>query len=1035
MELHRMAGRLRSLSFGAASMAVAIVLLQSAGSLSPGSWQLTSGNTTSTTTTSTATDWSEFHQSALLDGVSSDATISATNAGTLGIKWTAATGGSVLSSPIVATVPSLGEQLTFIGNESGYVIAYNSSNGVPQWSDYFPSTIRSTPLYENGFLWVAPTQGQTVYKLDAATGSIVCSAHVGYAGQSIESTPVFGTPIGGVPTIYIGLNDNAQNGPVVSINEANCGVGFSSTPEAVQGTGGVWDELSFVNLATESLVLFGTSDPDSTIYAINASTGAMVWKYASFNPAPHTYDVGAGVVISPPGVNGFADGVAYVEGKTSIMYALNLTTGALIWQYNFALSTGYDGGLSTAALSGTSLVVGTHSGVLSLNAVTGALNWNVPDVYGIDSSPAITGPIGGQVVVVGDFGGLINVLSLATGATQYSYQTAGYIVSSPAESNGVIYEASSDGYLYALALGGGNGAEPTTSIGVPSNGQKVSYQPSGVTISGTATASSGNTVASVRVSVQQAGSAGQWWDAATSSWVAAPYPNLASLLSPGGAQSNWTLQFPAPQVGGAYNIFASTVDANGMTDISAFQSPPSPSRVAFVVNPDPTMPTLVLKQTWLTPGAGINVTGSGFSPNELVTLTLNSQAVASATASGTGTLSARFTVPSSASYGPQNLVATGGTSGLSTSAPVYVTNAWSQQGQGPANQAYEKLDSLFVTHVSIGSAGFLVASWSAMTGAAIPGSPLVYHGRAYAVTVGGLVESIDISTGKVVWSTQLPSSPAVNNTPAITTDGHVVVVTSNGVLYSIKSASGVVAGSINLATAVDASPTVVGNNAYVESTSGLVEEINVDKLGVIWHTTLPSGSSVTAALALGSKSLYVATESDQVFALNSTSGTTKWVISVPNTIATAPMFAFGHVYFGTSNGDVYSLSASTGATNWKFTAPSQISAAPILFGSEVAVGTQGGVDYILSPTSGKSTYSIKAGNPIVGLSSAKGFLVTTMSNGSVLGSKPTDTNPFAWREVFSSSATSSAAVVNGEVFVTGGGGEVYCYTLPGMYPV
>ena len=78
-----------------------------------------------------------------------------------------------------------------------------------------------------------------------------------------------------------------------------------------------------------------------------------------------------GVTISPPGVNGFADGVAYAHTKYGDAYALDLTTGALIWQYNFGSPS-----ISTAALSGTNLVLGdgggTSTSTLSLGRSSGS---------------------------------------------------------------------------------------------------------------------------------------------------------------------------------------------------------------------------------------------------------------------------------------------------------------------------------------------------------------------------------------------------------------------------------------------------------------------------------------------------------------------------------------------------------------------------------------------------------------------------------------------------------------------------------------
>jgi outer membrane protein assembly factor BamB len=372
---------------------------------------------------------------------------------------------------------------------------------------------------------VAPTLGARLYKLDASDGAVQCSAPLTTdLAETVDSSPTIATPPGGQSTVYLGLNDaGPDNGPVVGVNEANCAVDFSTSPEPVAGTGGTWDPIGYaVDASGEGLVLFGTADPDSAVYAVDAVTGALVWRYAVYNPSPGTFDVGAGVTTTAPGVNGFADGMAYVESKYGTMYALDLTTGSLVWQYNYPQSHGISipDALTTAALSGTDLVYGDSGGMLDVNAITGALVWRSNTAGGFASSPIITGPLGSQVAVAGDLNGGLDVLSLATGATLFRYQTGNFITASPAETDGNLLVGSGDGFLYDLALGGGTGAAPTTVVSAPANGSTLSSPDGPLTVSGTASAS--NPIGSVAVDIQLDGSDGPWWDGASSSWVAAP---------------------------------------------------------------------------------------------------------------------------------------------------------------------------------------------------------------------------------------------------------------------------------------------------------------------------------------------------------------------------------------------------------------------------------------------------------------------------------------------------------------------------------
>jgi outer membrane protein assembly factor BamB len=58
---------------------------------------------------------------------------------------------------------------------------------------------------------------------------------------------------------------------------------------------------------------------DENVYALNASTGAKLWSFATGN-----------FFISSPTV---ANGVVYVGTDDGNLYALNATTGAKVWSY------------------------------------------------------------------------------------------------------------------------------------------------------------------------------------------------------------------------------------------------------------------------------------------------------------------------------------------------------------------------------------------------------------------------------------------------------------------------------------------------------------------------------------------------------------------------------------------------------------------------------------------------------------------------------------------------------------------------------
>jgi outer membrane protein assembly factor BamB len=161
-------------------------------------------------------------------------------------------------------------------------------------------------------------------------------------------------------------------------------------------------------------------------------------------------DVGAGPAISPPGGNGFADGVVYVDGKDGIEYALDLLTGKKIWSFTLGPGSASALGVAEAALTGTTLVVPYAGSVFALNATTGARIWQVTPGGRIEASPAVSGGPGDQALFVGDLNKHEYGLSLQNGSQLFNATATGKIIGSAAVADGMLYFASG-GTLYAYA--------------------------------------------------------------------------------------------------------------------------------------------------------------------------------------------------------------------------------------------------------------------------------------------------------------------------------------------------------------------------------------------------------------------------------------------------------------------------------------------------------------------------------------------------------------------------------------------------------
>jgi len=214
------------------------------------------------------------------------------------------------------------------------------------------------------------------------------------------------------------------------------------------------------------------------LYALNASTGALIWSYATGGSASTA---------------AVANGVVYVGSNSGTMYALNASTGALMWSFTtgsyiesspavvngvvffgsyddkFYALDAYTGALrwtkvigdnqaeqSSAAVANGIVYVGSYNGsIYALRASTGAVVWNHPTGYPVVSSPAIASGVlyVGSGYNNGD--GKVVALSASTGRLLWRHGTGGYVTSSPALANGIVYVGCQDGKLYALRAASG----------------------------------------------------------------------------------------------------------------------------------------------------------------------------------------------------------------------------------------------------------------------------------------------------------------------------------------------------------------------------------------------------------------------------------------------------------------------------------------------------------------------------------------------------------------------------------------------------
>ena len=417
--------------------------------------------------------WPMFGQDPLHLGVSPDTAIGASTAPGLTTKWSKRL-SSVHDqpSPAVAFNATRGETLVYEVTHGGVVYAFNASTGAQVWRRTVGPNVNSSPAVYRNTVYFG-NNGGTLYALNAATGVVQCTFTLPVSPPATTPGRIIGSPVvgnvdGTGPTVFFGDAGDDSPGETLNGGHVWAVTGVGNTAGGCKekwvynnwqnkGTNGsmtgVWDGAGLVKETNGTwAVVFGTSNPDNAVYALNAANGSSLWRFQTVQTGDDQ-DVGAGPTISAPGINGFADGVVYIDGKDGVEYALDLLTGQSIWSFTLGPGSASAIAVSTAALAGDTLVAAYSGSMFAINATTGTMIWHAAPGGRFEASPAVSGSAGDQALFAGNTNGHEYGLSLANGAVLFNATGAGGIQDSTAVADGTLYFASG-GTLYAYAPAG-----------------------------------------------------------------------------------------------------------------------------------------------------------------------------------------------------------------------------------------------------------------------------------------------------------------------------------------------------------------------------------------------------------------------------------------------------------------------------------------------------------------------------------------------------------------------------------------------------
>ena len=307
------------------------------------------------------------------------------------VKWAFPTGNRIVSSPVVR------DGVVYFGSDDGHVYAVDAASGRQVWKRATQGPVASTPAIAGDTLYVNSYDGR-LYALDVRNGAVRWKFAT--AGERrFEAKGLHGM----MPPAQTFFDPFDV---------------YLSSPVVAAGS-----------------VYFGSGD--GHLYALDAATGALRWKFATLD-----------VIHASPA---YADGVVYVGSWDSYFYAVDAATGKERWRFHggedplMHNQVGFQG--SAAVVDGVVYVGCRDSNLYALDAATGHEKWRFNNAGSwVITSPAVAR---GRVVFATSDSSLFHMLDAATGKPLAKQQSKAYMFGSPAIAGGVVLQPALNGRLEA----------------------------------------------------------------------------------------------------------------------------------------------------------------------------------------------------------------------------------------------------------------------------------------------------------------------------------------------------------------------------------------------------------------------------------------------------------------------------------------------------------------------------------------------------------------------------------------------------------
>lgn len=247
--------------------------------------------------------------------------------------------------------------------------------------------------------------------------------------------------------------------------------------------------------------------------------------------------------------------------------------------------------------------------------------------------------------------------------------------------------------------------------------------------------------------------------------------------------------------------------------------------------------------------------------------------------------------------------------------------------------------------------------WSVRLEGAVHAGAIYGDGRVYVGTLGGKFYALDEATGEVDW--QLPIDGSIE-TAATFSEGRVFYTTSEDVLTAVDAATGKSLWTYERRTPEyftmkgSCEPVVDDGVVYCGFADGVLAALQLDSGQMLWESNLSGGKTefidVDGKVVVAGSRVFAASYDGGLYALDKTSGAQVWKRPVPG-IADL-VYGANTLYIATASGRVMALNTDDGTPEWSFKFEEAAPVAITATQNYLFVSTASGPMYTLDRMSG-----------------------------------------------------------------------------------